>query len=61
MYVLISGYLPFFGKGQPEVYKAVRTGNVTFEHQEFSNVHASAKGCRCEEILHNRRSGTVAS
>ena len=43
MYVLISGYLPFFGKGQPEVYKAVRTGNVTFEHQEFSNVHASAK------------------
>ena len=26
MYVLLSGYLPFYGKSQPEVYKAVREG-----------------------------------
>ena len=43
MYVILSGYLPFHGNGQIEVYNKVRKGEYTFDHPEFEAVHPSAK------------------
>ena len=43
MYVILSGYLPFHGGNQVEVYNSVRRGTYTFEHPEFEAVHDSAK------------------
>ena len=31
MYVILSGYLPFHGSNQAEVYRQVKTGQVTFD------------------------------
>jgi len=39
MYVIISSYLPFHGDNQVEVYKAVKSGVFTFDHEEFSTVN----------------------
>lgn len=43
MYLILSSYLPFHGSNQAEVYKAVKNGSFSFEHEEFTRVHASAK------------------
>ena len=43
MYVILSGYLPFHGNGQIEVYNKVKKGEYTFDHPEFEAVHPSAK------------------
>ncbi len=31
MYVLLSGYLPFYGKNEKEVFDKIRKGVVSFE------------------------------
>ena len=43
MYVMLSGYLPFFGKNQAEVYSKVRQAKIHFDHAEFAAVRPSAK------------------
>ena len=43
MYLILSSYLPFHGSNQAEVYKAIKSGVFTFEHEEFNTVSASAK------------------
>ena len=43
MYVILSGFLPFHGGNQAEVYRAVRAGTFHFDHPEFDAVYPSAK------------------
>ena len=43
MYVILSGFLPFHGSNQAEVYRAVREGTFDFNHSEFDAVYPSAK------------------
>jgi calcium-dependent protein kinase len=31
MYVLLSGYLPFYGKNEKEVFDKIKKGTLTFE------------------------------
>ena len=31
MYVLLSGYLPFYGKNEQEVFDKIKKGEVSFE------------------------------
>jgi len=43
MYVILSGFLPFHGTNQAQVYQAVRKGAFNFSHSEFDVVSPSAK------------------
>ena len=43
MYVILSSYLPFHGNNQAEVYKKIKSGVFTFDHEEFNAVNDSAK------------------
>ena len=44
MYVILSGYLPFHGTNQTEVYRQVKSGIYSFDnHVEFEAVYPSAK------------------
>ena len=31
MYVLLSGYLPFYGANEPEVFDKIKNGTLTFD------------------------------
>jgi len=43
MYVLLSGYLPFYGKNEIEVFEKIKTGQLTFDQKEFDNISSNAK------------------
>ena len=43
MYVILSGYLPFPGRNSAEIYEKVKSGQFTFDHEEFASVSDSAK------------------
>ena len=43
MYIILSGYLPFPGRTQGEVYDKVKNGLYDFNHDSFKNVTESAK------------------
>jgi len=43
MYVLLSGYLPFYGKNEIEVFEKIKTGKLTFDQKEFDIISNSAK------------------
>lgn len=43
MYIVLSGYLPFPGQTQPEVFEKVKSGDVHFEYREFDAVSDNAK------------------
>lgn len=43
MYVLLSGYLPFYGKNEKEVFDKIKQGKLTFEQKEFEVISEPAK------------------
>lgn len=43
MYVLLSGYLPFYGKNEKEVFDKIKKGALTFEQKEFDVISEPAK------------------
>lgn len=38
MYVLLSGYLPFYGDNRKEVFQKILAGKFSFNHKEFEMV-----------------------
>jgi calcium-dependent protein kinase len=43
MYVLLSGYFPFYALNEREVFAKIKTGEISFEHKEFEEVSENAK------------------
>jgi len=43
MYVLLSGYLPFYGKNERDVFEKIKKGALTFEQKEFDVISDTAK------------------
>lgn len=43
MYVLLSGYLPFYGDNKAEVFNKINAGKFSFKHKEFEAVSNEAK------------------
>jgi len=43
MYVLLSGYLPFYGKNEKEVFDKIKKGVISFEQKEFDVISDHAK------------------
>lgn len=43
MYVLLSGYLPFYGKNEREVFTKIKAGELSFEQKEFEAISEEAK------------------
>ena len=43
MYVLLSGYLPFHGSNDAEVFAKIKTCQVSFDQTEFSFISETAK------------------
>lgn len=41
--MFMSGYLPFQGQGQEEVFQRIRDAGYHFEHEEFQQVSEEAK------------------
>ena len=35
LYILVSGYLPFYSEDRDEVFEKIRTASYHFEHKEF--------------------------
>lgn len=35
LYILVSGYLPFYSEDREEVFDKIRTADYHFEHKEF--------------------------
>jgi serine/threonine protein kinase len=38
LYTLVSGYLPFQGTNNKDVYERIKTADFHFDHDEFSNI-----------------------
>ena len=55
MYIILSGYLPFPGKTSNEVFEKVKSGDFTFEHQEFNSVSENAKDLISKLLLVNKK------
>lgn len=55
MYVLLSGYLPFYGQNEKEVYDKIKLGKVTFEQKEFEVISDSAKELICKLLTVDKK------
>ena len=42
MYVLLSGYLPFYGNNEAEVFQKIKSGQLSFDQKEFTNISSDA-------------------
>ena len=42
MYVLLSGYLPFYGNNEVEVFQKIKQGQLSFAQKEFANISSDA-------------------
>ena len=43
MYVLLSGFLPFYGENEKEVFGKIKKGELSFDQKEFEVISESAK------------------
>lgn len=43
LYIILSGYPPFFGNTESRIFDKIRTGNFDFKRAEWNNVSESAK------------------
>ena len=43
MHVLVSGYLPFYGQNEKEVFEKIKKADLKFDQDEFKVISESAK------------------
>ena len=43
LYTLVSGYLPFQGTNNKDVYERIKTADFHFDHDEFANISSECK------------------
>jgi calcium-dependent protein kinase len=43
MHVLVSGYLPFYGQNEREVFEKIKKADLKFDQEEFKVISSSAK------------------
>jgi len=43
LYVLVSGYLPFQGQKNADVFRQIKTADFHFNHKEFNSVSSECK------------------
>eukprot|EP00727_Mastigamoeba_balamuthi_P008340 m51a1_g4128 putative myosin light chain (414) ;mRNA; f:184771-186942 len=53
-YVLLSGYMPFFGASQEQLYQNILTGNFKFSNKCWANISQEAKNLIVSMLTVNR-------
>lgn len=55
LYILVSGYLPFYSEDRDEVFEKIRQGKFHFDHKEFKSVSAECKDLISKMLVVNPR------
>jgi len=56
LYILVSGYLPFFSDDREIVFEKIRTATYSFDHKEFESVSDECKELIARMLDTNRKS-----